>query len=111
MLNYIQIHTRYGLIYRGWVKEIIVGSLNGIVFAILISLVAEFWFNSVGLGEVIGPAMFINLIVAGFFGAAITVILDKFGIDPAVESSVFLTTMTDLIGFFAFLGLATIFLL
>jgi len=92
-------------------KETIVGSLNGIVFAILISLAAGLWFHSVGLGAVIGSAMLINLIVAGFFGAAIPVILDKFGIDPAVASSVFLTTMTDVIGFFAFLGLATIFLL
>ncbi len=92
-------------------KETFVGSLNGIVFAIMISLAAGFWFHSVGLGVVIGAAMLINLIVAGFFGAAIPVVLDKIGIDPAVASSVFLTTMTDVIGFFAFLGLATIFLI
>lgn len=92
-------------------KETFVGSLNGIIFAIMISLAAGFWFHSLGLGLVIGAAMLINLIVAGFFGVAIPVVLDKIGIDPAVASSVFLTTMTDVIGFFAFLGLATLFLL
>lgn len=92
-------------------KESLVGALNGLVFAAMISVTAGLWFHSLGLGLVIGAAMQINLIVAGFFGAAIPVVLDKFGIDPAVASSVFLTTMTDVIGFFAFLGLATLFLL
>lgn len=92
-------------------KETFVGALNGSVFALMISVTAGLWFHSVGLGVVIGAAMLINLIVAGFFGASIPVILDKFGIDPAVASSVFLTTMTDVIGFFAFLGLATLFLI
>lgn len=92
-------------------KETMVGALNGVVFAIMIAVAAGFWFHSLGLGLVIGTAMIVNLIVAGFFGASIPVLLDKVGIDPAVASSVFLTTMTDVIGFFAFLGLATIFLL
>lgn len=92
-------------------KETFVGALNGSVFAIMIAVAAGVWFHSLGLGIVIGTAMLINLIVAGFFGASIPVLLDKMGIDPAVASSVFLTTMTDVIGFFAFLGLATLFLL
>jgi magnesium transporter len=92
-------------------KETAVGLLNGILFAVLIGTVAGLWFSNVGLGAVIACAMVTNLIVAGFFGAGIPVVLDKIGIDPAVASSVFLTTMTDVIGFFAFLGLATIFLI
>ncbi len=92
-------------------KETTVGVLNGLVFAVLIGLVAGFWFHNPGLGAVIAAAMVINLIVAGFFGSSIPVVLNKFNIDPAVASSVFLTTMTDVIGFFAFLGLASLFLL
>ncbi len=91
-------------------KEAAVGLVNGLLFSILIGLSAGFWFHNVGLGVVIGAAMITNLIVAGFFGASIPVVLDRIGIDPAVASSVFLTTMTDVIGFFAFLGLATLFL-
>lgn len=92
-------------------KETAVGILNGLLFALLIGAVAGVWFNDVGLGLVIAVAMIANLIVAGFFGAGIPVVLDKIGIDPAVASSVFLTTVTDVVGFFAFLGLATLFLI
>jgi magnesium transporter len=92
-------------------KETAVGLLNGIVFAIVIGTVAALWFQDPKLGGVIGAAMVTNLVVAGFFGASIPIILDKFEIDPAIASSVFLTTMTDVIGFFVFLGLATIILL
>ncbi|HRK97460.1 MAG: magnesium transporter [Alphaproteobacteria bacterium] len=92
-------------------KETAVGIINGVLFAALIGLIAGLWFQDTGIGAVIAAAMIINLIVAGFFGASIPVILNKFNIDPAVASSVFLTTMTDVIGFFAFLGLASIFLI
>ncbi|MBL8637088.1 MAG: magnesium transporter [Alphaproteobacteria bacterium] len=91
-------------------KEAAVGLINGLFFSVLIGVIAGTWFHSMGLGLVIGAAMITNLIVAGFFGSSIPVLLDKIGIDPAVASSVFLTTMTDVIGFFAFLGLATLFL-
>lgn len=91
-------------------KETAVGLLNGMMFAVLIGIVAGIWFKDPGIGAVIAAAMNINLVVAGFFGASIPVLLDKLKIDPAVASSVFLTTMTDVIGFFAFLGLATVFL-
>lgn len=92
-------------------KETAVGLVNGMLFSVLIGLSAGFWFDYPQLGMVIAAAMITNLIVAGFFGASIPVVLDKIGIDPAVASSVFLTTMTDVIGFFAFLGLATLFLI
>lgn len=91
-------------------KETAVGLVNGMVFSVLIGLVAGTWFQDQYLGMVIASAMMTNLIVAGFFGASIPIILDKFDIDPAVASGVFLTTMTDVIGFFSFLGLATLFL-
>lgn len=92
-------------------KETFVGTLNGIAFAVLMGIIAGLWFHNPMLGGVIGAAMIINLICAGFFGAGIPIILDKFGSDPAVSSAIFLTTVTDVVGFFAFLGLASIFLI
>jgi magnesium transporter len=92
-------------------KEILVGSVNGIVFAVLIGLATWVWFGDPALSGVIASAMVINLIVAGFSGAIIPVLLDRYGADPAIASSVFVTTVTDVIGFFAFLGLAALFLL
>lgn len=92
-------------------KETGVGFLNGICFATLVGCIAGLWFHDVRLGMVIGSAMIVNMIVAGFFGASIPIFLNKMGTDPAVASSVFLTTMTDVIGFLAFLGLASLFLL
>ena len=92
-------------------KETVVGSLNGIAFAVITGIVASLWFGDNMLGIVIALAMIINLFVAGLFGAAIPIILDRTGSDPAVASTVFLTTITDVVGFFAFLGLAAILLL
>lgn len=92
-------------------KETLVGILNGIAFAILIAIMAALWFNSPAIGVVIALAMVINLIVAGSFGAAIPIFLQKIGSDPAISSTVLLTTITDVVGFLAFLGLASIFLL
>ncbi len=87
-------------------KELLVGSINGVVFAVLTGAVAWFWFDSQALGVVIALAMIINLVVAGLAGTTIPLILDRNGVDPAVASSVFLTTITDVVGFAAFLGLA-----
>ena len=87
-------------------KEFLVGSINGAVFAILTGAVAWFWFDSQALGLVIAMAMIINMVVAGLAGTTIPLLLDRNGIDPAVASSVFLTTITDVVGFAAFLGLA-----
>lgn len=92
-------------------KETLVGMLNGAAFAIIAGLVAALWFSNPTLGIIIAAAMIINLIFAGFCGAAIPIILDRAGSDPAVSSTVFLTTVTDIVGFFAFLGLAAAFLI
>ena len=74
-------------------------------------IVAGLWFASLGRGLVIAAAMVINMIVAGLFGTLIPITLEKLGVDPAVASTVFLTTVTDVIGFLAFLGLAAAFLI
>lgn len=92
-------------------KETLIGVINGGSFAVLTGIVAGLWFQNAMLGVVIGIAMIINLIAAGLFGALIPIGLEKLGADPAVSSTVFLTTVTDVVGFFAFLGLASIFLL
>ncbi|MCF8496391.1 MAG: magnesium transporter [Alphaproteobacteria bacterium] len=92
-------------------KEGLVGMLNGLAFALIAGVVTALWFdNNMVLGAVIASAMAVNLFAAGIFGAGIPIFLDRIGSDPAISSTVFLTTVTDVIGFFAFLGLATIFL-
>jgi len=88
-------------------RELIVGIFNGVLFAILIGFVAALWFSNVSLGYVIGIAMIVNMIFAALSGILIPLGLDKLEIDPAIASSVFVTTVTDVIGFFAFLGLAS----
>lgn len=92
-------------------KETIVGTLNGIAFAIIMGFIAALWFGSNMLGAVIAGAMIINLIFAGLCGAGIPIVLSNMGSDPAVSSTVLLTTVTDVVGFFTFLGLAAIFLI
>ena len=92
-------------------KEVMVGLINGVCFAIIMAAIAFVWFSSWQIGAIIGAAMVLNLVVAAFFGALIPLGLERVGVDPAVASSVFLTTITDIIGFLAFLGLAAIFLL
>ncbi|MDH5785842.1 MAG: magnesium transporter [Chromatiales bacterium] len=91
-------------------KEIGVGLLNGIIWAIVLAVVAGVWFQSHPLGIVIGAAIMVNLFVAALAGATIPLMLKKLGADPALAGSVVLTTVTDVIGFFAFLGLAALFL-
>ncbi len=92
-------------------KEVVVGLINGIMFALLIGTVAWFWFDNAALGVVIGLAIVANLVVAGLAGSAVPIILQRFGIDPAVASSAFLTAITDVVGFYVFLGLAALVLL
>jgi magnesium transporter len=92
-------------------KEIFVAVMNGLIFAVLIGLVTYLWKHDLLMSVVIGTAMIINLIVAGVSGGLIPIMLKKFNVDPAVGSSVILTTLTDVIGFFAFLGLAQMFIL
>lgn len=92
-------------------KEVLVAISNGLIFGVLAGIVAAVWFSNLMLGVVILLAMIANLLVAGFFGSVIPLILKRFDIDPAVGSSVVLTTLTDIVGFFAFLGIATILLI
>ena len=92
-------------------KEVVVSLMNGMLYALVMGLIAYWWFALPMLGVVIGAAMVINLLSAGFFGAVIPLALKKFDIDPAIGSTVLLTTVTDVVGFFSFLGLATMVLL
>ncbi|NIJ40080.1 magnesium transporter [Parvibaculum indicum] len=91
-------------------REVMVGFLNGIMFALLMGVIGGLWFENPALGMIIAAAMIINLVAAGLAGILIPIGLDKLGVDPAVSSAVFLTTVTDVVGFFAFLGLAALFL-
>ena len=88
-------------------KEFLVGFFNGIIFAFITAILILFWFNDKNLSILIGLAMIINMSIAGLFGILTPLTLDKFKIDPAIASSVFVTTITDVIGFLSFLGLAS----
>lgn len=92
-------------------REISVGLINGLIFAVVMGIIGVVWFGSPALGYVIALAMVINLVVAGLAGTAIPVLLERFGVDPALASGAFVTTVTDVVGFFAFLTLAGVFLL
>jgi magnesium transporter len=92
-------------------KELLVGVVNGGLFAMITGAITWLWFGNPGIATVIALAMIVNLIAAALFGAVIPLFLERAGIDPAVSSSVFLTTITDVVGFFAFLGLAALVLL
>ncbi len=92
-------------------RETLVGLANGLVFAVIIGIVGVVWFGDVMLGVVLGLAMVGNLLVAGMAGILVPITLDKLGADPALASGVFVTTVTDIVGFFAFLGLAALMLL
>lgn len=87
-------------------REILVGLVNGVLFAVIMGIVGVIWFGTPMLGVVIGLAMVINLVVAGLAGTGIPVLLEKVGVDPALASGAFVTTVTDVVGFFAFLALA-----
>jgi magnesium transporter len=92
-------------------REVLVGLVNGLIFAVVMGLIGWAWFSEPMLGVVIAIAMVINLVVAGLAGTVIPVALEKLGIDPALASGAFVTTVTDVVGFFAFLGLAAVMLL
>ena len=92
-------------------KEFIIGILNGVIFAIISGVIVNFWFNQMSLSILIAVAMILNMIVAGLFGILVPVSLKKFNIDPALASSVFVTTITDVIGFLSFLGIGSYFFL
>ncbi|WP_170769128.1 magnesium transporter [Ruegeria lacuscaerulensis] len=92
-------------------RELLVGLLNGLCFAIVLGTVGMMWFDSPMLGVVIGSALVVNMVIAGFAGTVVPVVLDRLGVDPALASGTFVTTTTDVMGFFIFLGLASVVLL
>ena len=92
-------------------KELAVGLVNGVIWSAVVGLIVVLWFGDFSLGLIIGVAMIINLLVAALAGALIPVVLKHYGIDPAIAGGVILTTVTDVVGFMTFLGLATIFLI
>jgi magnesium transporter len=98
-------------IWRVLRRETLVGVLNGLIFAVVMGAVGYVWFGSMMLAGVIAAAMVINLLVAGLSGIGLPALLDRLGVDPALASGTFVTTVTDVVGFFAFLGLATVLLL
>ncbi len=90
-------------------KELNVGLLNGLAVAATTALGVYFWSQSLGLVLVISAAMVISMVAAGFAGALVPITLQRFGQDPALSSSIILTTVTDVVGFFSFLGIPTLF--
>ena len=89
-------------------KEFFIGVLNGIIFAVITAVVVHLWFKQIDLSIIIAASMVLNMIVAGLFGILIPVTLKKMNIDPALASSVFVTTVTDVIGFLSFLGIGSL---
>ena len=92
-------------------RELAVGAVNGMVFAITAGVISWLWFGNIDIAIIMGFAMIANLIIAGLSGTLIPLSMERMGVDPAVSSSVFITTVTDVIGFLSFLGLATLFLI
>jgi magnesium transporter len=97
-----------GNAFRVTLRESLVGLLNGIGFGILTGVVASVWFQDWNIGAVICIAMLVNLVAGALGGILIPLTLEKVGADPAVSSGVFVTTVTDVVGFFSFLGIATL---
>ncbi|MDH5736315.1 MAG: magnesium transporter, partial [Gammaproteobacteria bacterium] len=93
------------------IKEISVGAVNGLVWSVIVAFVSYLWFENIGIALILAFAMMLNLLAAAFAGIAIPLLLDRWNIDPALSGAVVLTTVTDVIGFLSFLGLATFFLL
>lgn len=92
-------------------KEILVGLINGILWAVVVAIISAVWFQNIEMGYVIAAAITINLFFAAFSGVAIPLVLRRLNIDPAIAGSVILTTVTDIVGLLSFLGLASVFLL
>ena len=92
-------------------KEFNIGILNGIIFAIISAIIVQLWFKDIQLSFIISISMILNMVVAGLFGILVPVSLKRLNIDPAIASSVFVTTITDVIGFLSFLGIGAYFFL
>ncbi len=106
-LKQINTANTYWLAY----KEVAIATINGVVWALVVGLLAWIWFGDLKISGVLGVAMLINQFAAAVAGLAVPLLLDKMGIDPALSGSVILTTVTDVVGFMSFLGLATMILL
>ena len=106
-LNQITPGNRFALLKN----EIGIGSINGLLWALIIGALAGLWFQSTMIGATISLAIVVNIITAAMFGVLIPITLDKFKLDPALAGSVILTTVTDVVGFFAFLGTASLVML
>jgi magnesium transporter len=89
-------------------KEFVVGTFHGLVLGLIVALLGGLWEGNAFFGLVIGISMFLNMVVAALSGYFVPIILKKINVDPALASGVFVTTMTDVLGFFFFLGLATL---
>jgi magnesium transporter len=89
-------------------REVLVGLINGVAFAVITGVAAAAWFKVPDLGLVIGLAMVCNLLAAALAGILVPLVLHRFDADPAVSSGVFVTTVTDVVGFFSFLGIAAL---
>jgi len=100
-------HVKSGNVRWLLKREVIVAGLNGLLWAVVVAGIAIVWFGDIQLGAIIGAAIMINLLIAAVTGTLLPVLLKKLNIDPALSGSVILTTVTDVIGFMAFLGLAT----
>jgi len=92
-------------------RELMIGAVNGLVWALVVAAVAVWWYGNLVIGALIAAAMIINLAFAALSGVGIPFLVRRLGVDPALASGVILTTVTDVVGFFAFLGLATLFLI
>ena len=90
-------------------KEFKIGILNGIIFSLISAIIVQLWFKDIYLSIIIAVSMILNMIVAGLFGIVVPVTLKKMNIDPAIASSVFVTTITDVVGFLTFLGVGAFF--
>jgi len=101
----------YGNMFNVLKKESMVGVLNGLLWAFIIAIIAALWYQNIPLGMVIATAMVANLFMGAIAGVCIPIFLDKMDIDPALAGGVALTTVTDVVGYFSVLGLATVLLL
>ena len=90
-------------------REVMVGALNGILWAMVVAVAASLWFDDWNIGMIIAAAMVINLVTAALVGAVLPLLMTRINIDPALAGGVVLTTVTDVVGFVSFLGLATLF--
>ena len=91
------------------IKEFNIGILNGLIFAIISALIVQLWFKDIQLSLIISISMILNMIVAGLFGILVPVTLKRMNVDPAIASSAFVTTITDVIGLLSFLGIGAYF--